>query len=100
MKNKNPSKKNNSNTCRNLYQNKNSQMIILMGIILVISVFTISSLAADIANLDIVISGERAISLLPEFICIKDAFCLSLNYNLADNITIQNNKIEMRSKTE
>lgn len=93
MKNKKPSRKNNSNTYRNLYQNKNSQIIILMGVVLVISVFAISTLAADIANLDIVISSERATSLLSEFICIKDTFNLSINYNLADNITIQNNKM-------
>lgn len=85
--------KNNGNTYRNLHQNKSSQMILLMGVVLVISVFAISSIAADLANLDIVVSSEKAISLLPEFICIKDTFCLSLNYNLAEDITIQGDKM-------
>ena len=93
MKRKKSSRNKNTSTYRTLNQNKNSQMITLMGILLVVTVFTMASLAADITNLDIVISSERAISLLPEFICIKDSFCHSLNYNLADNITIQNNEM-------
>ncbi len=68
---------------RQLQKNNNSQLIALMGVILVISVFTISSIAADLSNLDIQLSGERAVSLLPEYILVKDAFIKSLNYNLA-----------------
>jgi len=67
---------------------KNSgQMIILMGIILALAIFVMSGLSADIINLDIVISNERATSLVSEFDYIKETFGLSLNYNLINNIT-------------
>ena len=64
--------------------NNNSQVIALMGIILVVSVFAISSIAADLANIDIELSSKKSISLLNEYIIIKDAFGKSLNYNLTD----------------
>lgn len=92
MKNKNP-KRTNNNTGLRMYHNKNSQMIVIMGIILAVSVFAISSLSADIANLDLVISTERSTSLLSEFTCVKESFAYSLNYNLAENITIENDEL-------
>lgn len=64
-------------------------MIILMGIILALAIFVISSLAADIINLNILISNERASSIVSEFNYIKEAFGTSLNYNLVNNITKQ-----------
>ncbi len=67
-------------------------MIVLMGIVVVLSVFAISSLAADVADINIVISSERASSLLPEFNFVKETFALALNYNLAENITLQDNE--------
>ena len=79
-------RKNNSNTCRSLHQNKNSQMIVLMGLLLAISVLVISSLAAEISNLNIVISSERSSSIVTEFICIRETFGKALNHNLIDNI--------------
>jgi len=77
-------RKNNSNTRRSLHQDKNSQMIILMGLLLAISVLVISSLAAEITNLNIV--NERSPSLLTEFICIRETFGKALNHNLIDDI--------------
>ena len=86
MKNKKTSGKINSNTCRSLHQNKNSQMIVLMGLLLAISVIVISSLAAEISNLSIVVSSERSSSLVTEFICIRETFGKALNHNLVNNI--------------
>ena len=83
MKNKRYDKKN-----RNLCSEKNGQMIIVMGVILALAIFVISSLAADIINLNILISNERASSIVPEFNYIKEAFGTSLNYNLITNINI------------
>jgi hypothetical protein len=84
MKNKRSDKKN-----RNLCSEKNGQMIIVMGVILALAIFVISSLAADIINLNILISNERASSIVSEFNYIKEAFGTSLNYNLVNNITKQ-----------
>ena len=61
-----------------------AQMITLMGVILAISVFMISSLAAEIANIDFVISADYSTLIFTEFNNIKDTFGLSLNYNLID----------------
>ena len=71
---------------KSFMKNNDSQLIVLMGIILAISVFTVSYLASDIANLDVVISSERSESLLKEFSSIKESFVYSLNYNLVYNI--------------
>lgn len=68
-----------------------SQMIILMGIILAIAIFVVSGISADIINLDVVISNERAALLSPEFDYIKDNFGTSLNYNLIDNVEVEVN---------
>ena len=68
---------------------ENSQMIVLMGIVLAISVFAVSSLAVDISNLDIVLLTEQSTSLLTEFTSIKETFAFSLNYNLVDDIQYQ-----------
>lgn len=62
----------------------NAQMIALMGIILAISVFVISSLAAEIANIDFIVSTGESTSLSTEFNNIKDTFGVTLNYNLID----------------
>jgi hypothetical protein len=64
-------------------------MIILMGVILALAIFVISSLAADIINLNVLISNERASSIVSEFNYIKEAFGTSLNYNLINDITKQ-----------
>ena len=68
-------------------RDKKGQMIVIMGIILALSVFMIGSIAAEIANLDVVVSTEPSTYLLPEFNNIKENFGITLNYNLAD-ITI------------
>jgi len=62
-------------------------MIILMGVILSLAIFVISALAADIINLDIAISNERATSTVSEFNYIKETFGIALNYNLITNIS-------------
>ena len=72
------------NSLRKIKKNNDSQLIALMGVMLVISVFTISSIAADLANLDIQLTGEKSISLLNEYILIKDSFGKCINYNLSD----------------
>lgn len=61
-----------------------AQMITIMGIILAISIFIISSLAAEIANIDFVVSSGESTSLSTEFKNIKDTFVVALNYNLVD----------------
>lgn len=78
---------------RKIQSEKKSQMIVLMGVVLSISVFVISSLSADIANLDTVVPSERFISLIPEFTNAKEAFGKALNYNLVNNIVSQNNQM-------
>lgn len=65
---------------------KNSQMIVLMGLLLALSVLVISSLAAEITNLNIVVTSERSSSLITEFICVRETFGEALNHNLVDNI--------------
>jgi len=76
---------------------KNSgQMIMLMGIILALTIFVISSLAADIINLDLVISNERAGSIIAEFNNVKETFGTSLNYNLINNISQESNRLEFQ----
>ena len=68
-----------------------AQLITIMGIILAISIFIISSLAAEIANIDFVVSSGESTSLLTEFKNVKDTFVISLNYNLIDNIYFEQN---------
>ena len=79
------------------YGEKNSkeqaQMIILMGVVLALAVFVLGSLAAEITDLDIAIQSERASSLLPEFINVKESFGVSLNYNVVKNVSEQNNVV-------
>jgi len=84
MKNKKHNKKN-----RNICNQKNGQMIIIMGVVLALAIFVISSLSADIINLNVVISNERATSIVSEFNYIKEAFGTSLNYILINNVTKQ-----------
>ena len=71
---------------KGLIKNNDSQIIILMGIILAVSVFTISSFGSNLSNLDIVLISDRSESLLNEFTSVKESFVYSLNYDLADNI--------------
>jgi len=59
-----------------------AQLITIMGIILAISIFIISSLAAEIANLDFVVSSGESTSISHEFKNIKDTFVKTLDYNL------------------
>jgi len=100
-KNMRPSKKsNNSNTHRhgrNIYlmKNKNSLMIVLMGLLLAISVLVISSLAAEISNLNMVTSSERSTSILTEFICIRETFGKALNHNLVDDIDYDDGELKL-----
>lgn len=68
-------------------------MITIMGVVLAITIFVISSLSADIINLDTVISNERATSLLSEFTYVKETFGKSLNYKLANEVSVINDKL-------
>lgn len=63
-------------------------MIVIMGIVLAISVFMLASIAAEIANLDVIVSTSEAITLPSEFSNLKEAFGSVLNYNLANVIII------------
>lgn len=74
---------------KNMMDGKNkpknqAQLIALMGIILAISVFLISSLAAEIANIDFVVSTGESTSLSNEFKNVRENFGIALNYNLID----------------
>jgi hypothetical protein len=62
--------------------NDKSQMIALMGVVLAISVFLISSLAAEISNINLVASTDSSSFLPSEFTDIKETFGTTLNYNL------------------
>jgi len=81
---------------RKLSRKDSGQMIILMGVILALSIFVISSLAADIINLDIAISNERVASTVSEFNYIKETFGIALNYNLITNISKSGNTLIFR----
>jgi hypothetical protein len=72
---------------KKLGEKSSGQMIMLMGIILALTIFVISSLAADIINLDLVISNERSGSIIAEFNNVKETFGIALNYNLITNIS-------------
>lgn len=67
-----------------LYQDEKSQMIVLMGVTLALSVLMMGSLAAEISGLEVSMPQARTNILLPEFIHIKEAFGLALNYDLVD----------------
>lgn len=70
-------------------QKNSGQMIILMGVMLSLSIFVLSNLAADIINLDTVISNERATSIVSEFAYIKETFGISMNYYLINNVSVE-----------
>ena len=74
-------------------QKNSGQMIILMGVMLSLSIFVLSSLAADIINLDAVISNEHATSIVSEFAYIKETFGKSMNYNLINNVAEEGSKL-------
>ena len=63
---------------------KDGQMVTLMGITLALSVIVIGTLSAEISDVDVTIPQERSNDLLSEFIHLKKAFGLALNYNLVD----------------
>jgi len=84
-KNNNRSKrKRNALTKKGIRSTDSAQMIVLMGIVLAISVFMLSSIAAEIANLDVIVTTSEAITLPSEFSNLKEAFVRAFNYNLAD----------------
>ena len=58
-----------------------------MGVILALAVFAISTLSADIINLDTVITVERSTSIVPEFAYVKETFGKAMNYNLINNVS-------------
>ena len=64
--------------------NDNAQILTLLSFLLITSVMIISSLAAEIANIDLVVTSDIDSSLQTEFTSIKETFGKSLNYNLTD----------------
>ena len=74
--------------------NNHAQLITIMGIILAISIFIISSLAAEIANIDFVVSSGESTSISAEFKNIKDTFIVALNYNLIEELSIPTSNYE------
>jgi len=88
-KNNNLSKrKRNALMKKSMRQTDSAQMIVLMGIVLALSVFMLSSIAAEIANLDVIVTTSEAITLPSEFSNLKEAFVRALNYNLANVIIV------------
>ena len=83
-KNISSSKKKNSLMKQDATQRNSAQMIVIMGIVLAISVFMLASIAAEIANLDVIVSTSEAVTLPNEFSNLKEAFGKVLNYNLAE----------------
>ena len=69
-------------------RDSSAQIITLMGVSLAIAVLVIATFASEITDLDIVVSNERASSLLPEFTYIKESFGKALNYALTNVSTI------------
>jgi len=61
----------------------NAQMITLMGVMLAVSVFVISSIVAEVENIEF-ITSETQSSLTYEFNNIKETFGTTLNYNLIE----------------
>ena len=96
MKNKTFHKKisNLLNNIKKTHKNENGQMITLMGITMVVSVFAIASIPSQLSEIDVAISRERATSLLPEFLHLKEAFGTSLNYNLLTSIGFSGSDLE------
>ena len=87
-KNVSPFKKRNALNKKNVERNNSAQMIVIMGIVLDISVFMLASIAAEIENLDVIVSTSEAITLPSEFSNLKEAFGQVLNYNLANVVII------------
>jgi hypothetical protein len=67
-----------------LWSNHQSQVIVLMGFLLVIAVLIIASYGVELAELDVLVTSERSSSLLTEFQHIQPSFGVALNYYLVD----------------
>lgn len=76
---------------KRFYDDKNSQVIVLAGVVMFISIIFISSLAPELANISRGISSEKSGSALQEFLSVKKMIPYALTFNLAENITIENN---------
>jgi hypothetical protein len=74
---------------RGIASNNNCQMIVITGVLIVISIVILGSLAAEIADIDMIVSNERSTSLLAEYIMFEESFGVSLQTNLT-NITVSN----------
>jgi len=73
--------------------NENAQILVILGIVLATSVFLISSLASEIANVDFVVISETQSSLAREFSVIKESFGATLNYNIAETSSVDTKMI-------
>jgi hypothetical protein len=65
-----------------------SQMIVLMGIILAVSVFVVSSIPSEISDLGATVVQERSHALLSEFMHLKIVFGSALQWNVASEIEV------------
>ena len=73
-------------------KNDKSQVIVLAGVIMFISIIFISSLAPEIANIEVGISSEKSSSSLNDFFSIKKTIPYAVTFDLAENITVENNR--------
>ena len=76
---------------RNITSDNNSQMLTLLGMILVISIISLTAFSANLSNIDAMIPIERSSSVWNEYLNIKEDFQTALTYNFA-NVIIQTNK--------
>jgi hypothetical protein len=78
-----------SRASRVLYKNQNSQIMVLTGIILVVIVIFVSTLAPDVVNISVDISNVKARSEIESFLLIKRNLPYIITFDLAENITIE-----------
>jgi len=76
---------------KKLSNDNRSQVIVLAGVVMFISIIFISSYAPDIANISVSVSSEKAASTIQDFMEIKKVIPYALTFNLAENISIENN---------
>jgi len=78
---------------KKFYRNNESQMITLMGVVLVVSIVTLTAFTSDLANINALIPIERSSSILKEFLNVKEDFERAFSYNIA-NVSIQDAYLE------
>ncbi len=92
--NKKNRKKTKNRYNRLLLNDKNSQVIVIAGVVMFISIIFISSLAPEVANISIDIASEKSSSIAQEFLSLKKIIPYLITFNLAENITLENNNFK------